>query len=93
MVTTTSIVNRPDEWKIEQGLSGAKLPFLDQTGCETVEIEPAKWGDLIKDEKAIDAIGDRSKLFTREIEGWKGYVSIPSASAYIRAIVQILTCH
>ena len=74
MVTTTSIVNRPDEWKIEQGLSGAKLPFLDQTGCETVEIEPTKWADLIKDEKAIDAVGDRSKLFAREIEGWKGYV-------------------
>ena len=28
------IHNRPDEWKIEQGLSGAKLPILDQTGLE-----------------------------------------------------------
>ncbi|KAI4211567.1 MAG: hypothetical protein LQ351_005608 [Letrouitia transgressa] len=74
MVTTTSIVNRPDEWKIEQGLSGAKLPFLDQTGPEATEIEPQKWVDLVKDEEAINAIGDRSKLFARELEGWKGYV-------------------
>ena len=69
-------VNRPDEWKIEQGLSGAKLPFLDQTGHETRKIEPAKWPELVKDEAAIEAIGDRNKLFTREIEGWKGYVFI-----------------
>ena len=76
MVTTTSIVNRPDEWKIEQGLTAAKLPFLDQTGPETIAIEPQKWGDLIKDEKAINAIGDRSKLFAKELEGWKGYVVV-----------------
>ncbi len=76
MVTTTSIVNRPDERKIEQGLSGGKLPFLDQTGPETVFIEPRKWGDLIKDEKAISAIGNRSKLFAGELEGWKGYVVV-----------------
>lgn len=76
MVTTTSIVNRPDEWKIEQGLSGAKLPFLDQTGPEAIEIEPQKWGDLVKDETAINAIGDRSKLFARELEGWKGCVVV-----------------
>lgn len=65
-------VNRPDEWKIEQGLSGAKLPFLDQTGRDAVPIEPAKWPKLFKDEAAIAAIGDRDKLFTREIDGWKG---------------------
>lgn len=76
MVTTTSIVNRPDEWKIEQGLSGAQIPFLDQTGPETIVIEPQKWGDLLKDEKAITAIGDRSKLFAGELEGWKGYVVV-----------------
>ena len=76
MVTTTSIVNRPDEWKIEQGLTAAKIPFLDQTGPETIAIEPQKWGDLIKDEEAINAIGDRSKLFARELEGWKGYVGV-----------------
>ena len=73
MVTTTSFVNRPDEWKIEQGLSGAKIPFLDQSGAETVEIEPQKWGDLVKDEKAIDAIGDRNQIFAGERDGWKGY--------------------
>lgn len=27
-------VNRPDEWKIEQGMHGAKIPFLDQTGSQ-----------------------------------------------------------
>ena len=64
--------NRPDEWKIEQGLSGAKLPILDQTGRDTSAIEPAKWPKLVKDETAIAAIGDRDKLFTREIDGWKG---------------------
>lgn len=35
--------NRPDEWKIEQGLSGAKLPILDQTGPETITIQPREW--------------------------------------------------
>lgn len=64
--------NRPDEWKIEQGLSGAKLPFLDQTGDVTVEIEPRAWPELTKDEAAIKAVGDPDKLFTREREGWKG---------------------
>ena len=92
MVTTTSIVNRPDEWKIEQGLSGAKLPFLDQTGSETVEIEPHRWGDLIKDESAIKAIGDRSKLFARELEGWKGFVVIYVLFLFTGRICVQLTC-
>jgi sulfite oxidase len=65
-------LNRPDEWKIEQGLSGGKLPFLDQTGRETVAIPPVKWGELVKDEEAIKSVGDPNKLFTRELEGWKG---------------------
>lgn len=69
-------VNRPDEWKIEQGLSGAKLPILDQTGTETIAIQPAKWGGLTKDEAAIKAVGDPEVLFARELEGWKGYVFI-----------------
>lgn len=69
-------VNRPDEWKIEQGLSGAKLPFLDQTGSETVAIPPHQWGGFSKDEEAIKAVGDPKELFTRELEGWKGYVLI-----------------
>jgi len=65
-------VNRPDEWKIEQGLSGAKLPFLDQTGHETVAIQPQVWKEGPKDQEAIDALGDLDQLFTREREGWKG---------------------
>lgn len=65
-------VNRPDEWKIEQGMAGAKLPFLDQTGRETVAIVPTKWEPTFKDEEAIKALGDPDKLFAREREGWKG---------------------
>lgn len=64
--------NRPDEWKIEQGLSGAVLPVLDMTGPETKAIDPQVFGDLTKDEEAIKAVGDREKLFTREREGWVG---------------------
>lgn len=64
--------NRPDEWKIEQGLSGAVLPVLDMTGPETVAIDPQVFGELTKDEEAIKAVGDREKLFTREREGWVG---------------------
>lgn len=64
--------NRPDEWKIEQGLSGAKLPFLDQTGEVTVEILPRKWPELTKDEEAIKAVGNPDDLFKRERRGWKG---------------------
>jgi len=64
--------NRPDEWKIEQGMLGAKLPFLDQTGDEVVEIQPREWHEGIKDEEAIKSIGDPNKLFAREREGWKG---------------------
>ncbi len=65
-------VNRPDEWKIEQGINGAKLPFLDQTGTETVKVQPVIWGELTKDQAAIDAVGNRDELFKRELEGWKG---------------------
>lgn len=64
--------NRPDEWKIEQGLSGAVLPVLDMTGPETVAIDPQVFGELTKDEEAIKAVGNREKLFTREREGWVG---------------------
>ena len=67
--------NRPDEWKIEQGLSGAKLPFLDQTGRDTTTIQPAKWPNLVKNEEAIKAVGNRDELFARELEGWKGSVA------------------
>jgi sulfite oxidase len=66
--------NRPDEWKIEQGMSGAKLPFLDQTGDVTLEILPHKWPELTKDEEAIKAVGNPDELFKRERPGWKGQV-------------------
>jgi sulfite oxidase len=66
--------NRPDEWKIEQGLSGGKLPILDQTGRETIALHPQKWAGIVKDEEAIKAVGDPNELFQRELEGWKGYV-------------------
>jgi sulfite oxidase len=66
--------NRPDEWKLEQGLSGAELPALDQTGPETVVILPhtGNTKEFPKDEAAIEALGDRNELFARELEGWKG---------------------
>lgn len=66
------IRNRPDEWKIEQGLAGAKLPFLDQTGDVTTEILPRAWPELTKDEAAIKAVGNPDELFQRERKGWKG---------------------
>ena len=75
-VDHTALHNSPDEWKIEQGLHGAKLPFLDQTGRHTVPILPAKWPTTqVKNEEAIKAVGDRDKLFARELEGWRGYVA------------------
>ena len=69
-------LNRPDEWKIEQGLSGAKLPVLDQTGRETIALHPQKWGKLVKDEAAIKAVSDPNELFARELKGWKWYIVI-----------------
>ena len=66
--------NRPDEWKIEQGLSGGKLPILDQTGSTTVEILPRQYLKTYKDTAAIEALGDPNDLFKREREGWRGYV-------------------
>jgi sulfite oxidase len=77
MTTVTEksqIHNRPDEWKIEQGINGAKLPFLDQTGPEALFVQPAPWPELTKDQAAIDAIGNRDELFKRTWDGWKGYV-------------------
>lgn len=66
--------NRPDEWKIEQGMAGHKLPILDQSESETVHLYPARPAKLVKDEEEIAAVGDRDKLFARELDGWKGYV-------------------
>lgn len=66
--------NRPDEWKVEQGMAGHKLPILDQTASDTVHLYPARPAKLIKDEEEIASVGDRDKLFARELEGWKGSV-------------------
>ncbi|KAJ6012002.1 hypothetical protein N7499_013028 [Penicillium canescens] len=66
--------NRPDEWKIEQGMAGHKLPILDQSGSDTVHLYPPPETKLMKDEEAIASVGDRAKLFTRERNGWKGYI-------------------
>ncbi|KAJ9210445.1 hypothetical protein DTO166G4_7912 [Paecilomyces variotii] len=66
--------NRPDEWKIEQGMAGHKLPILDQTGSDTIHIYPTHLPKRVKDEEAIKSVGDRDKVFARELEGWKGYV-------------------
>ena len=66
------IHNRPDEFKIEQGLHSGQLPFLDQTGDVTVEIHPRAQPELSKDVSAIKAVGDRDELFKRERDGWEG---------------------
>lgn len=66
------IHNRPDEFKIEQGLHAGQLPFLDQTGDVTVEIHPRAQPELSKDVSAIKAVGDRDELFKRERDGWEG---------------------
>ncbi|KAJ5669695.1 hypothetical protein N7462_010765 [Penicillium macrosclerotiorum] len=66
--------NRPDEWMIEQGMAGHKLPILDQTGSDTVNIYPPPPTKIMKDEEAIKSAGKREKLFARERVGWKGYV-------------------
>jgi sulfite oxidase len=69
-----AIKNRPDEWMIEQGMAGHKLPILNQTGKETVPLYPPQPGKIVQDKEAIRAVGDRKKLFAREREGWVGYV-------------------
>ncbi|KAJ5888953.1 Eukaryotic molybdopterin oxidoreductase [Penicillium taxi] len=66
--------NRPDEWMIEQGMAGHKLPILDQSGKGTVHIYPAGPTKIVQDQAAIRSVGDRAKLFARERKGWKGYV-------------------
>lgn len=64
--------NRPDEWKIEQGLAGAELPVLDMTGPQTKALPPQIFGDLTKDDAAIKKVGDPNMLFTEERQGWTG---------------------
>jgi len=68
----STVTNRPDQWKIEQGFSGAVLPVLDMTGPETKTILPPVFGEVVKDDADITAGGDRDALFKREREGWKG---------------------
>lgn len=71
---TKPINNRPDEWKVEQGMAGFKLPIIDQSGKSVSFVSPSPETKITKDEKALRAIGDRSKLFSREKPGWTGYV-------------------
>jgi sulfite oxidase len=71
-INSVHTVNRPDEWKIEQGLSGAALPVLDMTGPDTKRLAPQTFGPLTKDEGAIKAVGNRDALFKKERKGWKG---------------------
>lgn len=75
---TKPINNRPDEWKVEQGMAGFKLPIIDQSGKSISFVSPSPETKITKDEKALRAIGDRSKLFSREKPGWTGYF-LPSA--------------
>ncbi|KAK8023657.1 NADH-cytochrome B5 reductase [Apiospora rasikravindrae] len=81
-------VNRPDEWKIEQGLSGAVLPVLDMTGPETKALAPQTFGPLTKDEDAIKSVGDRDALFKMERKGWKGYVPLLPLSEGLNSFVE-----
>ena len=75
IVLSSMTANRPDEWRIEQGLAGAELPVLDMTGPEIKAYAPQVFGEpTIKDQAAIDAVGNPDELFVREREGWVGYV-------------------
>lgn len=85
------IENRPDEWKIEQGLSGAVMPVLDMTGPEPKLLLPQVVGELTKDEEAIKAVGDGNELFKRERKGWKGYVEWENYPEKKEAARKILT--
>lgn len=69
---TKPINNRPDEWKVEQGLAAQKLPIIDQSGKSVFFVAAPAEAPVTKDEKAIRAIGDRNKLFARERPGWIG---------------------
>ncbi|KAJ5231637.1 Eukaryotic molybdopterin oxidoreductase [Penicillium citrinum] len=66
--------NRQDEWMIEQGMAGHKLPILDQSGRDTIHLYPPKADEIFKDEETIASVENGKKLFKRERPGWKGYV-------------------
>ena len=53
------------EWSPPAGLESTPGP-------ETKAIAPQTFGPLTKDEEALKAVGDTSKLFVRERKGWKG---------------------
>lgn len=67
--------NRPDEWKIEQGLHGAKIPFLDQTGNVTVEILPREEPTPWTEGGSLDVVSNKDEEFKEERKGWKGYAN------------------
>lgn len=83
--------NRPDEWVIEQGMAGHKLPILDQSGSDTINHYPPNPTKLMKDEEAIRSVGDREKLFARERPGWKGYF-LPSQESFILLALKLKDC-
>lgn len=83
--------NRPDEWMIEQGMAGHKLPILDQSGSDTINLYPPNPTKLMKDEEAIRSVGDRDKLFARERSGWKGYF-LPSQESFILMALKLKDC-
>lgn len=64
--------NRPDEWKIEQGMAASKLPIIDQTGKQAILIHPVAPRSMTKNTEAIESVEDLNKVFSREIPGWKG---------------------
>ncbi|KAJ5449584.1 uncharacterized protein N7458_006033 [Penicillium daleae] len=72
--SSLTALDRPDQWMIEQGMAGHVLPILDQTGKTVVKVFPSKPSGIVQDKKAIQAVGNRKKLFAREREGWVGYV-------------------
>lgn len=82
-VVDTEMRNRPDEWKIEQGLAGAKLPFLDQTGDTTTEIAPCTFRVFSKNEAIVKAVGNPDKLFVQARPGWRGSVLLHSSDVIL----------
>ncbi|KAG9249420.1 oxidoreductase molybdopterin binding domain-containing protein [Emericellopsis atlantica] len=83
--------NRPDEWMIEQGMSGAVVPALDMRSGTTVKLPVQTFGELTKDEEAIRTMGHRDKLFAAERKGWKGFVEWGDAPEKREAAHIILT--
>ena len=66
--------NRPDEWRIEQGMSGAVLPVLDMTGPKVKELPLQTFKPTITEADAGKGPAERSKTFAAERKGWNGCV-------------------